>query len=300
MAQTFGNVAEEVAAHKAHTFKPQTGTNNDQRWLNSLRKHCDYIWNMPLGEIKRCDALNCLQGIWRDKPNQARKVRQRAKQCFAYAMADDETLLSNPFGEGIDGKLTIWGSATRTNHPARSWQDTPSLYGALSNNGSAANCLRLIILTGVRCGEATGATWAEFQGDTWVIPAARMKMGIEHRVPLSLQAQALVASMQVRSKAQRPLAIAGTGYVFPGRGGSRLHSNSVLDAVKRADATVTVHGFRATLRTWLLEQSGASWAVAEACLAHQLGDGVETRYIRTDLLDNRAPVMQAWSNYVVQ
>jgi integrase len=156
----------------------------------------------------------------------------------------------------------------------------------------SARALEFLILTATRTNEVLGATWEEinWRGKVWTIPAERMKAGREHRVPLSSRALGILAEM---SEVKRgPL-------VFPGRTGEVPMSNMTMAALlKRSTGSgVTVHGFRTTFRTWAAEQTGFAREIAEQALAHTLSDAVEAAYRRTDLLEKRRKLMEAWSNY---
>lgn len=74
--------------------------------------------------------------------------------------------------------------------------------------GTAARALEFLILTATRTNETIGATWQEFDLDegVWIVPAERMKMRKEHRVPLSARAVALVKAQQKLKRGD---------YVFP-------------------------------------------------------------------------------------
>ncbi len=138
-------------------------------------------------------------------------------------------------------------------------------------------CLQFLILTGVRSGEARGAQWSELNFDLamWTIPAQRMKGGAaEHRVPLSRQALHILNDSRQLDD--------GSGLMFPSplRRGHELSSQTLLGVLRTNGIDSTAHGFRTSLRQWLLESSNVPWTVAEACLAHIIGNSVERAYVR--------------------
>ena len=150
------------------------------------------------------------------------------------------------------------------------------------------------MLTACRSGEARLATWAEIDVEAreWRIPAERMKMAVEHRVPLSDAALAVLESM-------RPLR--GADLVFPSPlRASRPLSDMTLTKVLRdtglADRA-TVHGFRSAFRTWAAERTSFPHAVCEQALAHAVGSDVERSYARSDLFDKRRALMTAWAEH---
>ena len=144
-------------------------------------------------------------------------------------------------------------------------------------------------------GEVLGARWSELDLDAavWTVPADRMKAGREHRVPLSTAALTVLRGMlPLRPKD-------ADGYVFPGQKKDKPLSSMamlmLLRRMKRDD--LTAHGFRSTFRDWTEEATSTPHAVAEAALAHTIGNKVEAAYRRGDLFQKRAALMQEWSDY---
>jgi integrase len=158
--------------------------------------------------------------------------------------------------------------------------------------GLSARALELTILTAVRTSETLEARWAEFDLDKalWTIPAARMKASRDHRVGLSDQAVALLRDLKKETGAGE--------FVFPSEGGKPLSNNSMLALINRMGmkGKITTHGFRSTFRDWAAE-NGIAREVAEAVLAHAVGNKVEAAYLRSDILDRRRTVMQAWADF---
>jgi integrase len=151
--------------------------------------------------------------------------------------------------------------------------------------GLPGRAAEFAILTAVRAGEVTGATWSEIDlnGRAWVIPSERMKAGREHRVPLSDAAIAILEALP--------------------RDGSRVFpvdTVTVWRAVKRLRPEITLHGFRSTFRDWAGERTGFAREVVEQCLAHAAGDQTELAYRRGDALEKRRQVMDAWARYCAQ
>ena len=158
-------------------------------------------------------------------------------------------------------------------------------------------CLRFIILTGVRSGEARGAEWSEMNlpAAEWRIPAERMKGGCEHRVPLS---RAAMDTLEVVRSLQYP---AGWCFPSPTRAGKHIQVSTLAQVVKRIYGDrCTVHGFRSSFRVWASEQTSVPHAVAEAALAHQVGSAVERSYARSDLFEKRRVLMDRWAEFVTR
>ena len=155
----------------------------------------------------------------------------------------------------------------------------------------AARALEFTILTAARTGETLGARWPEIDWETrvWTVPAERMKAKREHRVPLTDAALAIL----------RPLAELREGdLVFPGQQRGRPLSGMAMEMMLRRMGTpVTVHGFRSSFRDWVGEETDFAREVAEAALAHVVGDATERAYRRGDALGRRRGLMEAWAAY---
>ena len=146
-------------------------------------------------------------------------------------------------------------------------------------------------LTAVRTGEARRARWDEIDMEAarWTIPASRMKAGREFAVPLSTGALEVLGRARALS-GESPL-------VFPSRSGGPLAVTAPGQVLRHAGVASTLHGFRSSARSWMAE-TGVPAEVAEACLAHVPRSRVVQAYQRSDLMERRAKVLQAWSNYV--
>jgi integrase len=159
--------------------------------------------------------------------------------------------------------------------------------------GTGARALEFTILTAARSGEVRGATWAEIDADakTWTIPAARMKAGKEHRVPLTAEALELL-------KAQPKMP--GTDLVFPAPRGGQLSDMTLAAVLRRMDVPAVPHGFRSTFRDWAAERTAYPAHVAEMALAHTIGNKVEAAYRRGDLFEKRRLMMADWAKFLAR
>jgi integrase len=164
--------------------------------------------------------------------------------------------------------------------------------------GVGAHALEFAILTAARTSEVLGARWGEIDlaEKLWTVPAARMKAGKEHRVPLSAQALAVLEEMlplrRVAEGQDEPAA-----FVFPGAKGP-LSNMALLALLKRMGRRdLTAHGFRSTFRDWAAERTSYPREVAEMALAHAVGDKVEAAYRRGDLFEKRRRLMEVWGMY---
>ena len=292
---TFSEAAYTV--HEANKPRWRNGSHTTG-WIQTLERHAfPKIGKKRIDAISRTDVLMVLTPIWSTRPETARRVRQRMRTIFKWAMAN-ELIEANPAGEAIDGALPSMPKV-KAHLRALPYQEVGSALktvDASQTSLASKHCLKFLVLTAARSGEARGATWDEIDlaGATWTIPGSRMKAGEEHRVPLSDQAlDVLALARQLED---------GSALCFPSplRSGRMLSDMTLTNILRKSGLAdrATVHGFRTSFKTWTMEQTDAPWAVGEAALAHQLGGSVEQAYARSDLFDRRRVLMQRWADYL--
>ncbi len=291
---TFKDAAERFLAAHAHTWK---NPKHRQQWENTLR---DYVYPVfgavPVELVNRDLVLRVIEPIWTTKTETASRVRSRIERVLDWARGRGLREGQNPAqwrGE-LSAVLPARKAAHRVrHHPALPYKDIPDFFANLrKRSGLGAKALEFTILTAARTSEALNARWKEIDLDeaVWTIPAERMKAGREHRVPLS---EAVVGLL-------KPLNVGGANdWVFPGLKKGKPLSNMTLlmtlNNLGRED--LTVHGFRSTFRDWAAEKTDFAGEVAEAALAHTIGNKVEAAYRRGDLFDKRRELLDAWANY---
>ena len=269
-----------------------------RNWLQQMEKRTfPAIGSKPVDRVGRDDVLGILVPIWTEKPEIARKLRQRIRATFEWAQAHGHCE-SNPAGESINGALPSQ-PAVKSHFRALPYHEIPEALATIEASGASLAsklCFRFVVLTAARSGEAREATWSEIREDErlWVIPANRMKGNVEHRQPLS------DAAMEVleRAKALRD----DSDLIFPSpmRRGRPLSNMSLTKLTRDVGLAerMTIHGLRAAWRTWASEKSNADFATMELCLAHAVGTAVERSYARSDLLDKRRRLLDQWSRFV--
>ena len=263
---------EAAAAHVINLRSASwTSERHATQWAESLRLHVfPSFGNRLVNAITMAEVLAVLEPIWNEKAETASRVRQRLAVIFDYAVAAGWRS-DNPCNDALKAALPP-RPRQRRHHPALPYDELGDALEAIrDSNGRAMTKLALefLILTASRAGEVRQATWDEidWHSRTWTRPAEHMKMRKEHRVPLSSGALHLLVEAQDRH--------GGTGLIFPSRhkGEVRQLSNMAFEMLLRRAGYghVTVHGFRASFRTWTLEQTDAPWAVAEAAPGAQPG-----------------------------
>ena len=267
-------------------------------WMQTLERHAmPTLSNIPLDRIARSDVLGVLSPIWPTRPETARRVRQRMRTIFRWAMAHG-FMETNPAGEAIDGALPPMPKV-KAHLRALPYQEVGDALKTVEESQAsipARLCFQFLVLMAARSGEARGAAWDEIdlRDQVWRIPSERMKAGMEHRVPLSRQALELLG----RASALRD----ETGLVFPSplKRGAPLSDMTLTKVLRSAGLAerATVHGFRSSFKNWTLEQTDTPWAVSESALAHTLGNSTEQAYARSDLFERRRGLMQLWADYL--
>lgn len=263
------------------------------QWTQSL-DHYAYpiIGDTPVQEIGIVQILDVLQPIWNTKTETATRVRQRIEAILDWAKVRQFRAGENPaLWRGTLDKLLPKPSKIRIvrHQPAMPYDLLPEYFAGLQEQNSvAALALQFIILTATRSGEARMATWDEIVGDTWIIPAERMKSRRAFRIPLLPAARDVLAKVEEK---------AGKGtHVFPGRE-IGISDTSVRNVLHDMYPEYTVHGFRSTFRDWCAEKTNFPRELAESALGHVLQDKTEAAYQRGDLFEKRRELMGAWATY---
>ena len=290
VAPTFGQAVEAVYAANSHWSPPHAST-----WLKSLQRHAAPFWACPVDQVSRKDVLAVLTPLWTNTPDTGRRVRGRVREVMAWAVAHDWRS-DNPAGEQINGAIPRTRKG-QNHHNAIDYREAPAALTAIGMCGAVRLALRFAILTAARPGEARGARWDEIDRDAclWTIPAERMKTRTaQHRVPLSRPTLAVLDAARVLDD--------GSGLVFPSpiKPGCAVSDMSLLRVLRSEglDKVTTVHGFRSTFRDWAAETTSATYAAMEMSLAHAVGSNAERAYARSDLMDQRRTLMEAWGEYL--
>ena len=300
---TFREACKMVHEELGRSWKK--GKHGDQ-WLTTLES---YAWpklgKLAVNEIEGPLIRDVLAEIWLTKPETARRVKQRIGTvldwCYVKGLRSSEAPMRS-LAKGLPRQ-----PKKDSHFEAMAYEDVPQFLSDLHDRQMSVSrlALELLILTATRSGEVRGARWSEFDADltVWTIPAARMKAGKAHAIPLSRQAADVV-------RQARTFWLAHSDLLFPGQGRRRLGADrkreepvmsdmTLLQLVRGMGLSVTVHGFRSSFRDWVADKTSHPREVAEAALAHTLENKVEAAYRRTDFFDKRRALMQDWADYCV-
>ncbi|WP_423708809.1 tyrosine-type recombinase/integrase [Undibacterium sp. WLX3042] len=292
------NTFEAVALawlSKTASSRAETTQEKVTNWLN--KDVFPFVGKTAISSLKPRDILFLLQRIEaRGAIDSAHRIKQVCGQVMRFAVAAG--LAERDITADLRGALTI---AKSTNYAAITEpSEVAKLMRAIysySGHPYAKAALRLAPLVFVRPGELRSAEWSEINLELaeWRIPGAKMKMGLDHIVPLSTQAVEILQGMHL---------ITGHGkYVFPSiRTGDRCMSENTINAALRglgyAKEEMTGHGFRAMARTIMDEVQGERVDLIEHQLAHAVKDPNGRAYNRAAHLPARREMMQRWADYL--
>jgi integrase len=310
---TFGDIAQLVIADAQGK---STNAKVRYQWERHLgQAYSGPLLARPVHEITTVEVAAVLQPVWRTKPEVARKLYPAIRRVFERArillrdehgisMADNPARWADLKAMGFD----VPAQLSRGRHPSLPYPLMPEFMAVLrARDAIAARALEFLILTNVRTDAVLKATKDQFDLDqgVWMVPLVNLK-DRKHRtegfrVPLVDRAVEIVQQMRQGQV---------SGYVFPGQAhGKPLSNMALLVLLKRMNSgekkwldpvrgrPITAHGFRATFRTWAEEVATVPHAVVEQAMGHQFGTQVERAYRRTDVLDKRRALMEAWAQW---
>ena len=288
---TFGEIATAYMADREAYWK---NPKHRQQWRNTLEKGAASLWAMRVDEIATDHVMAVLRPIWSAKPETARRIRGRVERILDAARASGHRSAENParWRGHLDVLLPRPAILTRGHHAAMPYKDVPAFIVALrARHAVSARALEFLILTAARSGEVRKMTWGEVDLDDglWMVPADRMKAKRPHRVPLTREAVACL-----------PDPGAPADLIWPGPRSGKPQSDMVFTALlkRMGMGAFTAHGFRSAFRDWAADETDHPREVAEAALAHLVGDATERAYRRGDALAKRRHLLTDWSAFV--
>lgn len=293
-APTFEKYALE-AIEKIASVRVWKNAKHKAQWFATVRAYAfPVLGKKKLSEIKKTDVLEVLRPIWSTKTETASRVRGRLENIFSYAVTDGLMEFNPAIWRGnLDRDLPPPSKIQIVEHheamPLDVLQEKITCFYPASDR--TRQVILFTILTASRVGESVPARWDEIDWENriWSVPPERRKdqKPYPHRVPLSDQAMELLNSIERKGKEIFCLKADDLG--------SRYSLAHLLQRITKT--TATMHGFRSTFRDWAAE-NGVPDTIAEKCLMHVTGNAVVQAYQRSDLLEQRREVMQAWADAV--
>jgi integrase len=304
IAAEIGNLTFDKAAERLIKSKEAEWSNTKHvaQWRSTVETYASpKIGNILARDVTVSHITLILnqQDLWTNKTETASRLRGRIETILDFAAVTEKRNdgFSNParWRGNLEHVLPKPSKVAKVkHHPALPYSELGDFMSELKKHeGIGPKALEMSILTATRSIEVRGARWSEFdmKKAIWTIPAERMKMKIEHRVPLSGAALSLLKEIKLTHHADSDL-------VFPGRKkGSNISDMTMSAVLKRMDLKVVPHGFRSTFRDWAAECTNYPRDVAEMALAHAIGDKVEAAYRRGDLFEKRTRMMADWGAF---
>jgi integrase len=275
------------------------------QWENTLRTYAEpIIGSLPVAEIDVPLVLKVLEQVvraertypagrlWTARPETANRLRGRIESVLDWAKARGHRMGDNPAAWDVIGTV-LPARGSPKHHLALPYTNIPAFMATLEERRDVpAKALAFAVMTAARSQEVLGARWSEVDLDAgvWNVPAERMKMRREHRVPLATPAIELLRGLYREDSSN-------DGYLFIGaHPGRPLGHTTLQQRLKRMRQPTTVHGLRSSFRDWAGEQTAFPHDVCEASLAHVRGK-TERAYQRGDLFNKRRQLMNAWAKF---
>lgn len=289
---TFGDCVDALLIVKDSEL---SNKKHRDQWRMTLRDYAKPLHSIPVAEVTVDDVVSCLTPHWTARQETADRLRSRIAAVIDYARARGLRDAGNPaqWKGLLERLLPARKALQRGHHAALDYHAVPTMVvGLRASSGVSARAVEFLCLTATRSGEVRGAVWSEIdlEAKLWTIPAERMKMQKEHRVPLSARSTEILQSQRQR----------GTGgHVFGGeRDGRPISDTAMTKALRRGspDKSATLHGLRSSFRDWCGDETSYPRELAEQALAHII-QGVEAAYRRKDALLKRRAMMEDWARY---
>ena len=289
----FRDVAAAAIENKCRVTQYKEGSKSEHRMRQILVDYALPVFGArEIGSITRDEIVECLQGLWFEHPETGKRLRGYLEMVFDYAVVNGWIQLNPAIWKGgIALFLPTRRKVQKTEHwKALTFNELKQAVGILrQKKGVGAAAILFGILTASRAVEFCKARWDEIDEDAavWSCSPDHRKGDHEvpHRVPLPKQAMEILASLPRENE-----------YLFPGQAGAHIALGSPRLMLRKAcGKETTMHGCRSTFKDWATE-AGYPDAMSEKQLSHQVGTEVERAYLRTDMLDQRRGMMQAWAD----
>ena len=288
---TFAEAVDKVIAERSPSWKsPKT----PKRWRARMDTYAiPTLGSKLVTEITTADVLAVLSPIWVEKPETGKQVRENTSVIMEWVIGQNHRS-DNPASKAILKSLPKQGQRVKHFRALPHAEVGPAIHRIRATDGHPTTKLAFeyIAYTAARSGEARLAKWSEvnLEARMWTVPAARMKNGLEHRVPLSENAVDVLLRAQEFSDS--------SGLIFPSERGKDMSDSTISKLLRENQVGTTPHGLRSSFRDWAAECTDVPREIAEFALAHVVGDEAELAYRRTDYFERRRGLMENWAEYL--
>lgn len=271
------------------------GKHIDQNWNTIATYVLPTLGDMPVSTIHMHDIINTLDPIWHTKNTTASRTLARLREIIERARIKRKLDISNP---AVFCTRTAFGyTRRRTKHhaalPLGRVQEFWQWLEEVRCDETTRLATQLLVLTGKRTNEVRFAEWALIDADqgVWNTDARLMKSRLPHRVPLSQQTHRVLDNASLLTGGKKLV------FAKPSTISGSFSENTILNLVKRFEPDLTGHGFRANFKTWSRRAKRYDRDAIEFSLAH-VQTKLEEAYMRDDLIEERAELMQDWADFV--
>lgn len=307
VAQDSGRTFNEIYKEAIETMDGVKRWKNEKhrrQWYTTIETYaCPFIGRMKIKDVTRDDIIAVLKPIWNTKTETASRVRARLERIFSYAIFKHEYFGANPavYRDNLDMVFAPSAKIQNVKHMEAMTLKEAQKYVAFAIASGTMGHLATIfgMLTALRANEFIRARWEEIDLDNflWTVPPERRKIAREFpmRVPLSEQAHAILVHLAKRFTEEKP-----AGFIFFSEVAKNGHLSLETPRMmlrKVLKRPVTMHGCRSTFRDWA-EETGQNSTATERCLMHEEPNKTTRAYQRSDLLEKRRPLMQAWADAI--
>lgn len=291
---TFKWCAEQyVEAHKDEWRNEK----HIQQWRQTLVTYVyPHLGTVPVKDIDVHLVMAVLKPIWKEKTATATRVRGRMERILGWSEISGYRNTSNParWRAHLSELLPKPQKVSKVvHHPAIPHAEIDQFFVELHKlpDSISKRALKFLTLTAARTGEVIGATWSEFDFEekTWTVPADRTKAHRVHVIPLCARAIEIVQGIKH---------LPDDEFVFRGlKLKTHISNMAMLQLMRRMKYTAVPHGMRSSFRDWAADMTDYPRELAEAALAHVVADKTEAAYLRSNRLDRRRAMMDAWALY---
>jgi integrase len=266
------------------------------------------LGRLPVNRITLEHVLAALEPVWYEKPETANRMRGLIEKVLAFARVRGWRSGENPaaWKDNLEHALQpVSKLHVVRHHPALDYRELPAFIAELrTRSGVAVRALEFLILNVARTADVIGVPgradkpplrWSDidFEERVWIIPRSKAS-SLPHKKPLAARSMQILAEMR-RYKLDDVIIFSSVE-----RPGNSLSVSAVRNSLRRAMERndLSVHGFRATFKTWAGETTATPYEVIESSLAHGvISSRVEAAYRRADFFEKRRKLMELWSEF---
>jgi integrase len=303
-APTLGEYADQV-------FLPDMLPNfanaaHRQQWVATFRLHFAPLRDKKLAEVSKKDILAVLKPLWGEKYVTATRSRERLERMFDHAAQNFAFEGENPaLMRHFSAVLVRPKTMKKGHHASIPHKEIAAFITALrtrQERSLTALVVEFIALTATRSGEARGAVWSEvdLEKGIWTIPKERIKARRGHVIPLTPRMVEILDTARQRHPAWRTSeGIQPSDYVFVTERLKPLSEMAPMMMLREMEGyrKFTIHGLRASFKSWAMAETEFARELIEEALAHQLG-AVEAAYARVSAVERRRALMLAWQDHL--